>query len=287
MVLAAEKHKRLKDCFYSKSNHILYDLIKKLPFLIGQTYQSHLDLKEKLDDLVNHLNTKLLSAFNLTVKHLQNYYSLNNRRPRICLKTYRRENNCVYDIFRDQGENQYPFSIEENSGFVSVNSDGNPFYCPDIPSYAKAGKYKNSRLIENLVREYEPPLLNENDSCEDENWEKCWKPYKGERLPPSSCYKSTLIIPVALRKSEVCGEFFHYFKENTLIGYLCFDHQRINYFKNSYDENMGFIAADILSLYMITRLLYTLNSITFQKVTSLLNLKCSPSHVIDSEYQRS
>jgi len=52
----------------------------------------------------------------------------------------------------------------------------------------------------------------------------------------------------------------------TIFGYLCFDHVEENYFNDDIDIDVGYIFADIISLYMVTRSIYTELSTTYSKV---------------------
>ena len=56
-----------------------------------------------------------------------------------------------------------------------------------------------------------------------------------------------------------------------IYGFLCFDHQQINYFNTDVDINIGYVFADILSIFLIQRLIYTEYSKTFQKAQEIIN----------------
>lgn len=58
----------------------------------------------------------------------------------------------------------------------------------------------------------------------------------------------------------------------TIFGYLCFDHVEEEFF-TEVDIDIGYIFADMLSLYFIARATYTELSHTFSKVQTLINPK--------------
>lgn len=51
--------------------------------------------------------------------------------------------------------------------------------------------------------------------------------------------------------------------DRAIYGFLCFDNHKSNYFIEDIDVSIGYIFADILSLYLIERLRYTKYSETF------------------------
>ncbi|MCP3921866.1 MAG: hypothetical protein GY714_04695 [Desulfobacterales bacterium] len=57
---------------------------------------------------------------------------------------------------------------------------------------------------------------------------------------------------------------------NLVFGYLCFDHTDVGYFREPYDIEMGYIYADILSLYFLSRFMYVDQSSTMDKVKLFL-----------------
>lgn len=275
MFLASENHKLLKEHFRSRR-------LKRLR-MRSSSYTDHLG--ELFTRLVGHLNTKLKRAFETTREYARSYYVLTSRNPRICLKSF--YEGKVHDIFRARGDYQAPFPIEEHTGFAHIHMYGTSYRCSDIPGDAKRGLYKNPRLITHQVDQYKPPEVSLTDHvCDDPDWERCWKGVRGARPSPESCYKSSLIIPVAVRKSRLSGEFDRLFTQDTTVAYLCFDHRCTNYFRQE-DEDIGFIFADILSLYMINRLIYTSNSHTFRDVRKELGVVWDPCEIIHSAHPNS
>lgn len=171
-----------------------------------------------------------------------------------------------------------PHPISENTGFQYVFNNGRYYLCPDIPSKAKGGYYINPRLQNHLARNYNPPrkAFIKKEAI-DTAWCDCW--VRGSSTPAEwerSCYKSTLIVPMTLINNDLDDEFkkdffnssFH--DNRTIIGYLCFDHPIIDYFNENIDVKLGYIFADILSLYFYSAYIHTTISQTFQKAKEFL-----------------
>jgi hypothetical protein len=111
----------------------------------------------------------------------------------------------------------------------------------------------------------------------DDAWVRCWKPIQNGDNPiypeHRDCYKATLIIPMTLwgQKARLSPRFLEMLQLKKddkpgrfIFGFLCFDHTDRGFFNDDTDVMMGYIAADLLSLYIIIRLNYTVNSKTFR-----------------------
>ncbi len=99
---------------------------------------------------------------------------------------------------------------------------------------------------------------------------------------PETCYKSTLIIPITFYNNTLQEEFLSRFGmnnfERTIFGYLCFDHIETEYFNDAMDVDFGYIVADILSLYLVTTLIYTKRSTTYEHANELINTPTGGIH---------
>ncbi|MBU4565599.1 MAG: hypothetical protein KKE29_12825 [Proteobacteria bacterium] len=277
IVLAGALHKKLKDRMREEPEDLS-------------------GLTNRLGALYDFLNRNLGLAAQRNFRFLHDYYLARSPKPpwpRICLKLPDENQpgraNMLADVFRDSdvGYNSiYP--VEENTGHVEVMRDGQFFLCSDIPSLAKEGRYKNPRLDPHRVEEYGPQ--NEEELSEsidkygyarDLAWERCWRPSGGGDgparvdAPLESCYKSTLIIPMTLKShdKDLSGDFKEIMgledKSRNIFGYLCFDHLAGGYFNNDPDVAVGYVVADILSLYYMTQLNYTKRSTTYQRSIEL------------------
>jgi hypothetical protein len=272
--LAGELHKTLKDS------------LRESPGDVG-------NLRKHCDQLQDFLNSNLHRVSLENFEFIKEYFGGRHDiepRPRLCIKgNYKKDGKYyVVQLIRDKKVN-YPseYPLEDNSGFLYVKNHGQYFICNNIPERIGTGKYHNARIDTELARAYyekrsrEPTTSSDKQSFQfDELWVKCWETPKHKdgvqiKLDPTSCYKSTVIIPMTLWNNKLNPTFLERMhvkaKEEgskIIFGYLCFDHVEENYFDESdesIDINVGYIFADILSLYMITRFTYTGLSETFFK----------------------
>jgi hypothetical protein len=177
--------------------------------------------------------------------------------------------------------------IESNTGFEQVYKSGKYYLNNNIPDEVKQSRYKNPRLNEAKAIKY-THMLNRWEKFKikkfkkpDEKWIDCWeeirKPDGSTYRPnPEACYKSTIIIPMTLRENKYGNpEFFKRFRiqddtERAIYGFLCIDHHQEDFFEQEPDQRIGYIFADIMSLYLITHLTYTRYSKTYPKVKQYL-----------------
>lgn len=260
--LAAERHKALKESWRKSPNDAK-------------------DLHERCDELVSFLNTHLHDVSQKNFAFIKEYFSGRDPvEPRICIKGNFRHNERDYivPLIRDKKVNylsEYP--LESNRGFLFVKNNGTHFRSDDIPKDIAEGKYHNARINNELATDYYKKR-NQDPALSDESWIKCWDPPTRD-----SCYKSTVIIPMTLWNNYLTQEFLTEMKikaqkdtmSRTIFGYLCFDHVKERYFKHSadIDIDVGYIFADILSLYMLTVYVYTESSETFSIVMDSLQQK--------------
>lgn len=212
------------------------------------------------------------------------YFNLGRRSkfsPRICIKGVTPERE-ISDFIRDHritGMKKTP--IESNTGFKHVSDNGTYYLCQNIPVSATVGTYINPRLMDGFVRSFSPKFLFKfkRDKI-DLDWCRCWdvEPDSKNHLHwEYSCYKSTLIIPMTLINNELSDTFkTSFFKNNpldnrTIWGFLCIDHPTINYFDEEKDIKMGYIFADILSLYFISTYIHTEASESYLKAARFIS----------------
>jgi len=153
-----------------------------------------------------------------------------------------------------------------SSRIKDVVTTGEFYLENNIPEKARKGSYHNPRLNDDSVRKYKKPFHWGKDSIDNE-WIIHWKDYHHhDNNTPNwaqSCYKSTMIIPMTLINNDLSDEFKRRFFENnldgerTIWGFLCFDHPTINYFDRERDSAIGYIWADLLSLYFISAHIHT------------------------------
>ena len=235
-------------------------------------------------NLDSHLNDGLLAAFYKLVGFIEEYYMERNigPLPRITLKVNYLHTNKEYvrRVFRSKrsGRVQYTSDCEigENTGFEYVWQNRTEYLCNDIPANVKAGNYKNPRINDHKVmNSYNKPWFGNrwfNEFKEnhiDYSWITCWDDNVQKKSPPESCYKSTLIVPLTLSGHQgtiLNDEFEEKFglknHDGAIFGYLCFDHPSLDYFNSDLDVHMGWVYADLLSMYLFVRHAYISNSET-------------------------
>ncbi len=246
--------------------------------------------KTKIANLVTalerHINYGLDNAYTESFDRIiKCFEGRSKHKLRVCIKAQNKDGDIV-DLFRSK-RNYFgkSYSIDTNTGFKYVFENAQPFICNTIPDQAKKSLYKNPRLIPAAVSSYELTRKEKKkiykDQQIDAKWMSCWHPPKREDgkegvLTPEACYKSTLIIPMTLIGASLDSEFRDMFEISSeaehrgIWGYLCFDNHMENYFDEESDVHCGYIFADILSLYLITRLTYTAKSVYYAEAKNLL-----------------
>ncbi len=268
--LASEKHKKIKDEL--KKEKSLCDINC---------------LEKYCRELEAYLNSELRNICEENFRYILEYFGKRSGiEPRVCIKVFNRGN--IVTLFRDCTiipNKEYP--ISENTAFKHIHETGNWYICNDIPSSAKEQTYKNARIVERDVLSYKTSWLREIIAKyfvkPDKKWIKCWDipPTQAGltlKLKAKSCYKSTLVIPMTLVNNTLSEQFKNHFKVDaispkTIYGFLCFDNHTQGFFDEEHDVWIGYIFADILSLYLIDKLTYTTYSNTFNEATKLINAK--------------
>lgn len=250
--LTAEKHRKIKDAYRDNK----FDT------------ENILSLR---NELVDYVNCKFYENTHDNFKFLHAYFNKRkDTNPRICIKGSFRANNksTVVSVFRD-GLVDYnsDVEIEKNSGFYEIYKSGMYFLENDIPKATATGKYFNPRINTENAKNY----LGLKKTKNIKEWKDCWVDASSDL---SSYYKSTLIIPMTLRNNKVSEEFKALVNmanvDRTIFGFLCFDHTDNNYFDKENDVAVGYVFADIISMYIFTRLVYMEISKTFSDVETWL-----------------
>lgn len=201
-----------------------------------------------------------------------------NRNGVVVLKSRRRSRPCSYS--------DHETTINPGSAAYRIYEEKVDYYsCPDIPAACLKDPpdYNNDRLDIDRVREeyilsvwqrLRIKYLRHNDPA----WVACWRSIGN--VPPSrdSCYKSTIVIPIALRNqvgSDFAGALIQKVKERSLhvafpddigtlednhfdpvFGLLCMDHPSANYFDVENDARFAFILSDLFSIFLWLRIMY-------------------------------
>lgn len=220
--------------------------------------------------------------------------------PRICLKLLRKKSgaNFIYtrlrydryrndekEFERDPYEPEYPlnqhsifYHIQQYDGFVVKN---------DIPKAIETESYKNGRIESTAAKRYYQMRLKgevDGDVLVDDAWLNCWNTPPGDLRSrnPRWCYKSTMVVPVTLeghiKKETISRDFIESFREKLslkrggkgglLFGFVCIDHVATGYFRENSDDSdvsMAYVVADLISLYVITKMLLIDRSDIFER----------------------
>jgi hypothetical protein len=259
--LTAHKHEALKDAFLSSDRNL-----ERLEYLTI--------------DLLNYMNRKLFQNVYLNFEFIREYFDLKRiSPPRICLKAnfVVNSSNRVVSIFRDQPVKYYSdVHIDGNTGFRSIKETGRYFFENNMPEAVLERQYVNPRLLTDIVKK-DFSRLRSLDSV-IRNWDRYWVEFDPSKRGDTSFYKSTLIVPLTLWNNELSGEFEDAINmrmtgekiDRYIFGYLCFDHRDVDYFDEEQDSALGYIFADMLSIFVFTRKMYTEASRTFIDVQKLL-----------------
>lgn len=192
---------------------------------------------------------------------------------------------------------------ENNTAFLRTGLSGEAFICNNIPQACEDDEYPyiNPRLDMDSVQKYLSPSITSRakrlwwrlTGQSDKDWATCWKPYnEGAPVKPSDCYKSTLVAPMTLRgQNDLDDEFWKCYAKHiisswssqgapssygledakkTIIGYFCLDAPSPDFFDEEIDEWLGWLIADIISLYWHSAFCYTSASIVYKQAKKIV-----------------
>jgi len=241
--------------------------------------------KQKLNDarsvLLNYIGIETVNISKVNIGFLKTYYKMRDIEniPRCCIKTVSASKDRIVDNYRDhdayKGENMASSAIDENTGFSQVLNTGVYYLENNIPEKAIAGYYKNPRLNNERVRRYKKS--NRNGEGVDHEWVHCWDGQ--DPTDYKACYKSTLIIPMTLMNNNDLPSGFMdkiakgHKSKRTNWGFVCLDSIKEGFFLDDIDVNIGYIVADMLSMYYIKSYIYTDTSRTYNEATTFLRSK--------------
>ena len=156
---------------------------------------------------------------------------------------------------------------------------GEHYFENDIPEAVKLRGYVNPRLGPRQAAEYKIAgrfsAKRYLSTDPDRAWIGCWDIGGPAPSNPRTCYKSTLIIPMTLVNNPLSEEFLQDTpigqdtkSDRSIYGFLCLDHQSRDYFHET-DVNVGYIFADLLSMYRITSDALLTRSATYEGAKNL------------------
>ncbi len=273
---------------YNQGKYIEFEFLvsEKHKSLKTATYQATPDLNEVAkcyDELLAHMEMQLQTVSKKNFQFLRDYFCAGKRSryaPRICIKVVK--SGKIAEGYRSEKRTYFlsEHSPGENTGFESVVENGTYYLENNIPESAIKGYYKNPRLDPLRVHNYKASRKSRfvQESI-DQDWVDCW--FREPSDPPPikwqcACYKSTLIIPMTLINNDLDSEFRDTFfgpvpeESRAIWGFLCFDHPTTEYFNEEDDVKIGYIFADVLSLYFISAHIHNSRSKTFGLACQLL-----------------
>lgn len=230
------------------------------------------------------------TTFDSLTEYFQPRFKQNLHEPRFSIKLIQKGE--VFAFLRSNGSanSTQPIkdAIEKNTGFKYIQETGAYYFCNDIPGAAKSMSYNNPRLRNDGVATYENTIswkskrvFSFNEPIPDKNWIACWNSgiNNGSTATPQQCYKSTLIVPMTLKHDQVSVQFWNLFNEKNItipdsekssFGFLCLDCHEENYFDRETDSRVGYVLADLLSLFFVVTYTFESLSETYNEASSIL-----------------
>lgn len=115
-------------------------------------------------------------------------------------------------------------TVQSNSASRHIHTHGIWYHGYNIPSMMLAEDYSNSRIDVSRVLQYMSwkrrlvrllalPYKFFTDSCDDVEWRKCWTANNKDIPDFRTCYKSTLVIPLTLKRNSLDQSFIDIVKE--------------------------------------------------------------------------
>jgi hypothetical protein len=292
--LGSQKHKLLKENYYS----LLEAQSGELDFSTSKLKE----LQDQHRDLSVYLHSEFRRVCNKNFEYLKKFYSrklLQSEAPRICIKVVREGRIITFHREKSNSILEEPeFPVRSNTAFKEIDDNGKHFLCNNIPLRVKNGTYINPRIYHSeVLSDYKLPsffrnlkfrFLNQNDYNWRDRWQRILVSESERELPnPKICYKSTLVIPITLENqdgilSDELNTHLRIPEENStlIFGFLCLDHKNINFFNHTEDVDIGYIFAEMISLYIVQLQNFTDYSSVFKDSLELLrnnNLGYTPS----------
>lgn len=239
-------------------------------------------IEEKFKNLSSFLNLKFAQICAKNFVFLQEYFCSTSRDSfRICLKSIYKGN--VIDLYRNlHTPKDVSCSNGMDTGVVQIKKTGSFYINNNIPLSIFENKYTNPRLNIEKIRAYKEDNrgLDTQESLKkltEEVWWGFWEDSKfftSDVERAKGCYKSTLIIPLTVKNNALSALFLELTNvpnvDREIYAFLCMDSEKIDFFTDN-DVNIGYIYADLLSLYLLASLNFTENSKTYKKALKLLN----------------
>jgi hypothetical protein len=255
-----------------KNEYLVSERHKDLKNYFNDPAHSTDELRKRYGEFVIHSYLELLNVFDPNKELINNIFCAlgKNAPPRITIKTINAEN--VLNIYRSTRRADFCSSaINENTGFSEILHENKICYLENnLPDKFALGQYRNPRLTEEARQPFTKKEI---------EWKDCWTYSKKEKEHSGDVewYSSTLILPMSIRSSESdktdVNFHNHFFNEvghgkdfRTIWGFLCFDSPDVDYFDRDEFVDVGYILADVLSLYLMFFYTHISGSGTIKKI---------------------
>jgi len=242
------------------------------------------------DRFIRYLNEEFEFVAKSTFRRLATHFEhrgSSGHMVRICLKgNWTQDGAQVVDILRDGavGYRGGPTDVHKNAGFHNVATTGTYFLGNNLPDMALKGEYWNPRLSPKKVAQVRSKLRHDQPSGDlrmnHEDWVGCWSD-NATAIDSSSFYRSTLIIPCTVWNNSFSERFLTSIRskvpdmtasfERIILGYLCLDHVETDFFQDPLDVDVGYVMADMLSIFLFMRWLLTKASDTYKEARKLVD----------------
>lgn len=237
-------------------------------------------IEKRKEELFKYLNDEFYKVLSMNFAFLSEYYNSKSTSssPRMCVKGNFKtaDIDTVVTIFRDRPvDYNNKTELDNNSGFEHCRNTGSYYLNNDIIKDVAEKKYKNIRLDYNQINSIEGNQKTIRKKLH-QNWKSYWK--NSDDIE-NSAYKSTLIVPITLWNNDLSDEFIEKIgakdTDRLIFGYLCFDHEDEKYFDEDIDVDVGYIIADLISIYAFNRLNYSDYSKSFKEIENFLGKSSS------------
>lgn len=225
---------------------------------------------------------------------IQDYFSLTHNhkaKPRVGIHAVNEQNDVIDLIMLPSGANNLYKKIEDYIVFYSIQSTGLPYLENHLP---KAAKYKDDFYhgglnVDKIKASYKMKQMDKkvfsrfiNNFYKKERVDSEWnnmKSIKDNTTKP--LYKSSIAVPITFRAHADKAKLDSHMTETlgipnegrSILGFVCADHPATYYFDDgpvetyeNIDINTLYIFADMISLVMVAKWMYTDGSRTYRSI---------------------
>ncbi len=224
---------------------------------------------------------------------MQDYFvrtHLHKEKPRIGIHLVNDEDEVIDVIMFPTGSKRTSKKLNGYSAFLEICASGVPYLANNLPlRVKKSDDYRHNGIDVEEVRKVYKPLFRDRKLIarlqnnylrkilDDREWGRMT--LNGGRWD-TRLYKSHLVLPITFRKHAAKEMLDSKLVEvlklpdsgRAILGFICIDHPSTYYFDNgpvssfeNIDINAMYVFADMLSLVIVTWLMYTTGSTSYEK----------------------